>query len=395
MENFLNKIKALPPKTKRILVILLCIVFIIIISLIFYAGRTGSDKQVYIPPPQKNLKDITIEPNLLEQTALREQRSKNKELENQNQELLKRIEKLEANQEAQKKDEVDIRMDPSVMDIPIPDSTRVERYSAEGSYPPSVAERDYSPPVNPAPEKKIIGGISVISNPNPEISQDNNTTDTDNVKKKSYYLPPSFMEAGLLTGFNALTSGRGQGNTEPLLIKIQKPAILPNDVRARLDGCFIIAEAFGDLAKERADIRLITLSCVSKEGKSVIDSKIKGFVTDEDGKVGLSGRVVSKMGANIARSFIAGIFKGIGDGLSYSSVSTSTSGLGVTTGVINTDSDTLTRNALGSGLSEGADTLAKFYLDLAKQTGPVIEVKPGKKITAVISEGINLEIKEF
>ena len=68
---------------------------------------------------------------------------------------------------------------------------------------------------------------------------------------------------------------------------------------------------------------------------------------------------------------------------------------GVTTGAKSTDTDTLLRGAVGAGLAGGSDTLAKFYLDLAKQTGPVIEVQAGKNITAVISEGVELQIKEI
>lgn len=395
MGNVYEKIKELPPKTKRTLILLSTIAVVLVGSLILYAGKTDNNADIHLQKKKVELKEITIAPDLIEKTALREQRAKNRNLEEKYTALLERVNELEAREPGE---EFEIYQDPTVMDIPIPDAESVMRYSSGHpfpSYPPSPESgRDYLPPNNPVPEKRIIGGISVISNP--EASLETDTVDPADKKKKSYYLPPSFMKAGLLTGFNALTSGRGHGNTEPVLIRIQAPAVLPNDVKARLQGCFIVAEAFGDLAKERADIRLITLSCISKEGEAVIDSKIKGFVTDEDGKVGLSGRVVSKMGASIARSFVAGVFKGIGDGLSSSSLTTSTSGLtGVTTGVINTDDDTITKNAAGSGLSEGADTLAKFYLELAKQTGPVIEVKPGKEITAVISEGIELEIKEL
>jgi conjugal transfer pilus assembly protein TraB len=126
------------------------------------------------------------------------------------------------------------------------------------------------------------------------------------------------MEARLLTGFDASTSGDGKNNPEPLLLRIQAPAMLPNDVKANLRGCFIIAEAVGRLNKERADVRLVSLSCIGRKGQAVIDSTVKGFVTDSDSKVGLSGRVVSKMGAATARAVVAGIFGGAGDALQAS-----------------------------------------------------------------------------
>ena len=195
-----------------------------------------------------------------------------------------------------------------------------------------------------------------------------------------------------LTGFDASTSGEGKNNPEPLLLRIQAPAVLPNDVKANLRGCFIIAEAVGRLNKERANVRLVSLSCIGRKGQAVIDTTIKGFVTDSDSKVGLSGRVVSKMGAATARAVVAGLFGGAGNAIQSSSLTQSTSALG-TTAII--DSGDLVKASIGGGLSEGARTLNELYLDLAKQATPVIEVAAAKKVTVVISEGKELEIKEF
>ena len=241
---------------------------------------------------------------------------------------------------------------------------------------------------NQKQEKKIVGKILVISNQAAALPQD------DGKKKgRTVYLPPSFMEASLLTGFDAATSsGAKGGNSEPLLLRIQTPAVLPNDIKANLSGCFIIAEAVGRLDKERADVRLVSLSCLSNEGSAVIDTPIKGFVTDSDSKVGLSGRVVSRMGAATARAIIAGFFGGAGEALKAAATTTSSSVLGTTNSV---EASQIGKYAVGGGLSEGANTLQDFYMDLAKQTTPVIEVAATKKITVIVSEGKDLEIKDY
>jgi len=199
------------------------------------------------------------------------------------------------------------------------------------------------------------------------------------------------MEAKLLTGFDASTSGKGTNNPEPLLLRIQTPAVLPNDIKANLAGCFVLAAAVGRQDKERADVRLVSLSCLSNEGKAIIDTQVKGFVTDSDSKVGLSGRVVSRMGAATARTIVAGFFGGMGDMLKSSATTQSTSALGTTTTI---DSGQVAKYSIGGGLSEGAASLHDFYLSLAKQATPVIEVGASKKITVVISEGKELEIRE-
>ena len=124
----------------------------------------------------------------------------------------------------------------------------------------------------------------------------------------------------------------------------------------------------------------------------MIDTPVKGFVTDSDSKVGLSGRVVSRMGAATARAIVAGLFEGAGDALKASATTTSTSALGSTATI---DSSQVGKSALGSGLSQGAQTLSDFYLDLVKQSTPVIEVGAAKKITVIISEGKELEIRDI
>ncbi len=70
----------------------------------------------------------------------------------------------------------------------------------------------------------------------------------------------------------------------------------------------------------------------------------------------------------------------------------SVSPLGTTTSV---DSSQIAKYSLGGGLSEGARSLHDFYLSLAKQATPVIEVGASKKITVIISEGKELEIREL
>ncbi|MFP7756246.1 TraB/VirB10 family protein [Thermodesulfobacteriota bacterium B35] len=241
-------------------------------------------------------------------------------------------------------------------------------------------------PPPPAKKPRMIGDITILTN------QDVATKEETKKKGRTVYLPPSFMEARLLTGFDASTSGAGKRNPEPLLLRIQTPAVLPNDVKAELEGCFMIAEAVGRLDKERADVRLVSLSCLSNQGRAVIDTKIKGFVTDSDSKVGLSGRVVSRMGASAARAVIAGFFGGMGDMLKATATTQSVSPLGTTTSV---DTSQIAKYSLGGGLSEGANSLRDFYLTLAKQATPVIEVGAAKKVTVVVSEGKELEIREI
>ena len=206
------------------------------------------------------------------------------------------------------------------------------------------------------------------------------------------YLPPSFMEATLLSGLDAPTTSEAKGNPVPVLLRVKTPAVLPNSVKANLKGCFVIADGKGNLATERAELLLVSLSCLDRKGQAVVDQKIKGFVVDADGKIGLRGRVVAKMGSMIARSMLAGFFGGAGDAIKASATTTAISPLCTTQTV---DPKDIAMSGVGSGLSSGFKEMQKFYMELARQTMPVVEVGATKPVTLVISEGVNLDIKKI
>ena len=240
-------------------------------------------------------------------------------------------------------------------------------------------------PVTP-PKPDIYGGIKVVSQT--EVDAKNDAKKKDGMK---IYLPPSFMEGTLLSGMYAPANEGGKGEPLPGLVRIKNLAILPNSVKADLKGCFVIVEAHGSLFDERAHVRLDTLSCLAKNGESVIDQKVKGYVVDQDGFVGLRGTVVSKMGAAVARSLFAGFVAGFGDAVAQSTTTTSISPLG-TTQTFNTDE--AAKAGAGKGLSQAGHDLQRFLLDLGKQAIPAIEVGAMRPVTVVISEGVDLEIKE-
>ena len=243
------------------------------------------------------------------------------------------------------------------------------------------------------PPETEIGDIAVVSS-----SGTGKQTKVEAVDKKkdaaagSVYLPPSFMAATLLSGLDAPTTSEAKGNPVPVLLRVKTPAVLPNSVKANLKGCFVIADGKGNLATERAELLLVSLSCLDRKGQAVVDQKVKGFVVDEDGKIGLRGRVVAKMGSMIARSMLAGFFGGAGDAIKSSASTLSVSPLGTTQTI---DPKDIAMAGSGSGLSSGFKEIQKFYMELAKQTMPVIEVGATKPVTLVISEGINLEIKRI
>lgn len=207
-----------------------------------------------------------------------------------------------------------------------------------------------------------------------------------------FFLPISFMSAKLLTGLKAKTVDSAKEDPEPMLLRIQAPAVLPNEVRAQLQGCFVIAHGYGSLASERVESRLVSLSCIDFEGRSVIEQEITGIVVDKDGVKGLAGRPVTKMGANMARLFVAGVFEGAGDAFESTARVTSVSPLGQTQSI---DTDQIGRAAGGRGVSKAAGELSKIYAELVRQSAPVIEIGPSKDVSVLLTQGVWLEVKDY
>lgn len=250
------------------------------------------------------------------------------------------------------------------------------------SGPPPVPTENSGP--------RFVGGIEMVSVP---VSEKTEPAPSD--KKKQIYLPPSFMGATLLSGVAAPTTQAAKGNPLPLLFRVKDLAVLPNKVKANLKGCFVIGSGIGNLADERVHIRLNTLSCVAKNGDAVIDQPVKGFVVDGDGKVGLKGRVVAKMGVHVARTALANFIGGMGSALNASTQTIGLSALGQPQSQMkNTDAGSIATAGLGQGISSATRELQKFYLQLAEQTLPVIEIGSTKGVTLVISEGVGLNIME-
>jgi conjugal transfer pilus assembly protein TraB len=203
----------------------------------------------------------------------------------------------------------------------------------------------------------------------------------------STYLPVSFTRGVLLGGLDAPTGGQSQSNPHPVLIRLSDNAVLPNKFRGEYRECFVIAAGYGDMGSERAYLRTENLSCVRDDG-STLEVKIQGSVYGEDGKVGMRGRLVTKQGQMLANALLAGIASGIGQGLSTASTTTSTSALGTIANAAGSDAY---RAGLGNGVGRALDRLAQYYIKLAEQTFPVVEIDAGREVDVVITKGVRID----
>ena len=207
-----------------------------------------------------------------------------------------------------------------------------------------------------------------------------------------FYIPSgSFFEVQLLTGLDAPTGNKARSQPSPIAFRIQDLAWLPNEVRQNVRGCLLLAEGIGELSTERVNIRGLSVSCVDNEGKTAIDQKILGFVADSDGKAGLRGTVASKAGALLAQTMKAGFVQGLSEFFSFSARSVSITDSGSVLSV--PDTEEYGKNLAGgafSGMSKALEKVADYYMDLADEVFPVIQVGATRKATFVLTQGAEL-----
>lgn len=403
----------LQPAQKKRLVFFMFVIGVSIVGLVGYYLNGGKKAEKKEEVKKEEKKELTFDTKLLEKTQILQAQSDYQKAKNELPDLVKKA-VGDILTEKKKEEEKDVKKQPVTgnksgagFTVPPPPPPGPSANPFTAANPQPVPPQNV-PAVPQKPQVELVGGIEIVSakslsgkekgktllgdkNEKQGEQKEQPKEEDDKKKVRKLYLPPSFMEATLLSGLDAPTVESGKGDPLPVFLRIKTPAILPNQIKSNLKGCFVIAEGFGKLSDERAHLRLTTLSCIDKKGQAVIDQDIKGNVIDSDGKIGLKGRVVSKMGANLARAAMIGVLGGIGDAVKTSSYTTFTGTAG-STQVINPSAVGIA--AIGGGISKATDELQKFYLDMAKQTTPVIEIGATRVVTIAITKGIELELKE-
>lgn len=211
-------------------------------------------------------------------------------------------------------------------------------------------------------------------------------------KDPEVYIPAGSMLKGvLLAGIDAPTGTNAKKDPFPVNIRIQKEAILPNGFQADVKECFLLMSGYGDMSSERALLRGETLSCIKEDG-SIIETKLPSYAAGDDGKAGLRGRLVSKTGSVIARTMLAGFASGISSAFDVTMTPTlNTSSDGTVSYSKVYDSSAL-QGAAATGVSKAFDRLSDYYMNLADQMFPIIEVDGGREVTIIVSGGATLSV---
>ncbi|WGS84058.1 TraB/VirB10 family protein [Methylomonas sp. UP202] len=227
-------------------------------------------------------------------------------------------------------------------------------------------------------------------------NSDRGRSNRDHASSNVFIPAGSILTGVLLNGLDAPTGKKAKKEPMPVLFRIKKEAILPNRFHADVRECFLLAAGFGDLSAERAYFRGETFSCVRQDG-GVIEVPMNAYATGEDGKNGVRGRVVSKQGALLAQSMMAGFLRGFSDAFGRNQIPMlMTGGLGALSGTTPFQS-AFSSQSMEGGALKGAgyamERLSHFYMDMAEEIYPVIEVDATRQVNFIVQKGTALKLK--
>lgn len=240
-------------------------------------------------------------------------------------------------------------------------------------------------------KKQAPLALKVVGEPR-EKAEESKTNSASSEDPEAYIPAGSILTGTIITGADFPTGKGSFENPTPTLIRLQKEAILPNRYTSDIRDCFLLVGGRGDLGSERAKLRSETLSCVRRDG-AVIETKFNAYVVGEDGKEGVRGRLVSKQGQMIARSLVAGFASGMSEAFDYDPVPVISTSASDTAQYQKNFSTEAAKGGLAKGASQALERVADFYLDLADQMVPVVEINAGRQVDVVVISSTRLKLK--
>ena len=198
----------------------------------------------------------------------------------------------------------------------------------------------------------------------------------------TYRLPATSILTGtLITGLDASTASQSKRDPFPVLVRLQKTAILPNlATRPMCASASCCSPATAIFSSERAYMRGETVSCVLKGRQGHREPQGLGVgLCRRRGRQGRGARPAGhQAGVLHARALMVGFLQGAAEVLNKGDT--------VTLGFSQTNSQD-EGNPWGSAALKGTgnalDRIAEFYIDQAYNLFPVIEIDAGRQLDIV------------
>jgi len=249
-------------------------------------------------------------------------------------------------------------------------------------------------PFNNASEQGIVN--KTIQNFHLNLGEENEgeSKDGEFFKAEEYVPSGAYATATIISGVDASVGISSQSDPRPILLRITSPAFssIYDNIQQKVDisGCLITGAASGDLSSEKVYIKLVNMTC-SKDENLIYETAIKGYVAGQ-GKSGVRGQVISREGDFLAKSFLAGLVGGFGQGLAsrVAPPLSFSSGATLQNGYSNED---IVKKGVGQGIGGASDRLSNYLINRAEQYQPIVSIPSGIEVEVVFVEGFHLNGK--
>lgn len=101
---------------------------------------------------------------------------------------------------------------------------------------------------------------------------------------------------------------------------------------------------------------------------------------------------MSKQGQLIARTMVAGFLSGMSEAFDYSQVSVLSTTADSKVQYQKNFSTEAAKGGFATGLQNSLDRVAQFYMDLADEMVPVVEINAGRQVDVVVITGTTLNV---
>ncbi|HBX5762658.1 TPA: conjugal transfer protein TrbI [Klebsiella pneumoniae] len=229
-----------------------------------------------------------------------------------------------------------------------------------------------------------------------DIKEEEKPNPDDDPAFQTYLPATSIMSGVFISGMDAPTAQNARNDPYPALIRIKKDAILPNRFRSDIRECGLLAAGFGDLSSERAYFRSEVITCIREDG-AVFEAKIDSYAVGEDGKAGVRGRLVTKQGQYLAKALTAGFLQAASQLFSVQSIPTinvNRDGNSSSSPYQQVMSSQAMQGAAIAGVGGALNRLADFYMKMAGDLFPVIEIDPARSVDFIVQKGVALKFNK-
>lgn len=198
------------------------------------------------------------------------------------------------------------------------------------------------------------------------------------------------------TTLNGVAAPTAIGTTKepiPVLMRIKKEAVMPNNFSLDIRDCHLLGSAVGDLSASRVYIRAEALSCITADGQAIEKNITAYAVSSSDGMAGIEGDVVSKTNEMVANTLTAGFWSGFSDAAAPNQVNALQTTPSANTLWQSQNLDRFAGAGVLTGASQSLSRLADYYMNMVEQTFPVVELLPGIQIDFIVQRGMQLKLE--